>query len=330
MLDYTNKKVLIMGLGLNQGGVGAVRFFLKQRARVSVTDIKPRRFLLPSVRKISEFQKKLGTSVQPVRYILGRHQKRDFTNADIVIKGPGVSQNSPFLKLLRKRRIPIETDVGIFFKYCPAPIIGITGSKGKSTTASLIADILRGISSDVVLAGNIGTSCLDSLDRITPNTKVVLELSSWQLEDLKRIKKSPAISVITNVLKEHLNRYKNFKAYAEAKSLICAFQKKNEYCIVHTSAKAVLLPFLRKSQANVLFFQTQKKHSVRLRVSNQALRGEHNLANIEAATRVSKLLHIPNIKIKKALQNYKGLTGREESYIIMIPPLPCRMPRSLH
>ncbi len=201
---FKNKKVIIFGLGLLGGGVGAARFFARAGAKVTVTDIKKREQLKESIEKLKKFK---------INFVLGKHRKEDFLNTDIVIKGPGVPSNSPYLEIARKNNVLIETDIGIFFQLCKVPIIGITGSKGKSTTAALTYNVLKTKYKNTLLGGNIGISVLDLVNKIKKNSLIVLELSSWQLEGLLSCKKSPHVAVITNIFPEHLNRYKNFNEY---------------------------------------------------------------------------------------------------------------------
>jgi len=211
---FKNKKVVIMGLGLHGGGVGVAKFFCKQGADVLVTDLKTRKQLKESVDKLK------GLSIE---FVLGKHRQEDFINTDLVIKNPGVPRDSFYLKIARKHKIPIKTDIGIFFDLCKVPIIGITGTKGKSTVATLVYLFLKTKYPNVILAGNIGISPLEIFSKINKKSKVVLELSSFELEDLK---KSPQVAVITNLFPDHLNRYKNFKSYIKAKESIFKYQKK--------------------------------------------------------------------------------------------------------
>ena len=212
--NFKNKKIVVMGLGLHGGGVGVARFFAKQGARVLVTDLRKKAELKESLEKLKDW---------PIKYVLGKHRSEDFKNQDLIIKNPAVPNQSKYCQIAQRNGIPIETDIGLFFELCPAPIIGVTGTKGKSTTASLIAQILKsakgGKRPKVVLAGNIRTSVLDQLPRIKKNSRVVLELSSWQLEGLAKHKKSPHLAVMTNFKPDHLNRYQNLKEYFQAKKL---------------------------------------------------------------------------------------------------------------
>lgn len=299
MKDFKNKRVIVMGLGLHGGGKGVVKFLAEQGAKILVTDLKTKKELKESIKELKDYK---------INYVLGKHRVGDFKNADLIIKNPGVPKNSKYLKIARKNKIPIETDVGLFFELCPSKkIIGITGTKGKSTVATLIAKLLA-TKYHAVLAGNIRTSVLEELPKVKKNTIVVLELSSWQLEDLKPYKKSPYIAVITNIMQDHLNRYRGMGDYIKAKELIFKFQKPDDVLILNYDDK-IVREFARKSRSKTIFYL---KSQTRNYLKYIHLLGEHNLYNISAAITVAKIFKIPNSLIKKALENFKGIEGRLE------------------
>ena len=294
--NFKNKKILIVGLGLHGGGVGTANFFAGKKTKVIVTDLKTKDLLRPSLEKLKKFKN--------IKYVLGHHRAKDFLWADLIIKGPGVPNDSKYIKLAERNKIPIDTDVGIFFKICPAPIIGITGSKGKSTTAALAAEMLKQKYKNVVLAGNIRKSVLDILPRINKNSLVVLELSSFQLEGLARHKISPHIAIITNIFREHLNRYKNLREYASAKANIFKFQSDKDYLLINKND--VYAKKMAKSAKSKIFFFEPSRGGV----SNPTLPGEHNILNISAAEKVANLYGVPPHLREKAIRNFKGLEGR--------------------
>ena len=168
-----------MGLGLNGGGEACVRFFLKHGANVLATDMKTEEQLLPTIKKLSE-DPELDTS--RLTYRLGEHLIEDFENADCVIKNPGVKiEGNKYLAAARA----IETDISIFLHFTKAPVIAVTGSKGKSSTVSAAYYGLNKAGFTAFLGGNITVSPLTFLEKTNENTPVVLELSSWQLADLR-------------------------------------------------------------------------------------------------------------------------------------------------
>ncbi len=187
--NFKGKKILIFGLGLNQGGLGAARFFAKSGSQVRITDLKSRQQLEPSLRQLEKFRK--------IKYTLGKHLKKDFDWADLIIKNPKIAPSNKFLKYAFKKKRKIDTDMGILLQFVsPKQIVGVTGTKGKSTTSSLIYYALKLKFKNVIHAGNIGTSVLDVMPKIKENTLVVLELSSFHLEAFDEKKLSPKWAVI--------------------------------------------------------------------------------------------------------------------------------------
>src|SRR5262245_11072209 len=194
---FEGKRVTVMGLGTRGGGVGVARFLAEHGAIVTVTDGKSADELAQPMSELAGL---------PIRYVLGGHAEYDFTpaGADIVVRNPGVRRTSPWLRVAREAGVPIEMEMSLLVRLCPAPIIGITGTKGKTTTATLCAAMLAAWDDRTVLAGNMGVSALAQLDRIAPETPVVIEVSNWQLEALDEHRLSPHIAVLTNISEDHL------------------------------------------------------------------------------------------------------------------------------
>lgn len=224
--DIKGKTVVVMGLGLNGGGEASVRFLLKNGANVIATDMKTEEELKPTIDSIAA-----DSSLDKSRlvYHLGGHSIEDFENADCVIKNPGVKYDgNKFLAAAKA----IETDISLFLHFSKAPIIAVTGSKGKSSTVSAIHYGLREAGFDAFLGGNITVSPLSFIDKTSEKTPVVLELSSWQLADLRGRKLlRPKISVITKIVPDHQNFYHSMIAYVADKKLIYAEQTKKDFAI---------------------------------------------------------------------------------------------------
>ncbi|GHU09435.1 UDP-N-acetylmuramoylalanine--D-glutamate ligase [Spirochaetia bacterium] len=228
--NYTGQKALVMGLGLHGGGVESARFLVNRGAEVSVTDLHNEKILAPSLEKLSGL---------PIHYILGRHEMADFENADFVVKNPGVRRNSPYL--LASRRV--ETDMSLFLAECPARIIAITGSKGKSTAASALQWVLaareQANCGKSYIGGNITISPLVFLDKLKSEDDVVLELSSWQLGDLQDKQKDggagrllkPRAAVFTAIMSDHQNYYNSMKEYVNDKRNLYRGQDQNDVTI---------------------------------------------------------------------------------------------------
>lgn len=245
-----------------------------------VTDLKNRKALSASLAKLSHFPN--------IKYVLGQHRLADFLTSDLIIKNPAIPWAHPFLNKARERGIKISTDTIIFFNQVSATVVGVTGTKGKSTTATLLAEILKTKYRKVWLLGNIRESFLDKLPKIKPQDIVVAELSSFQLEDLALIKKSPAVAVITNIFPDHFNRYTSLKDYAQAKANIFLYQKPTDHLIINGQDK-FLVKLTQKAQAQKHFFK------------------KGNLAVLTA-----KILGVSGKTITKTLKNFRGLAGRLE------------------
>lgn len=288
------KKVLIMGLGLLGGGVGAARFFATHGAKVTVTDLKTKEQLFPSIEKLKDL---------PINYVLGKHREEDFRKTDLVIRNPDVLLDSPYIAIARQYKVPIEMAESFFVKHSPCPVIGVTGTRGKTTTASLVASLLKDAGLTAVLAGNVpGVSTLDFLDKITPKTYVILELSSWQLQGFGESKISPHISVITNIYPEHLNHYKTLRDYIEDKKNIFRYQSKKDYLILNKNSDYTK-EFKREANSQILLFESDLVPGT----WQLKLKGEHNRENIAAAIAVSKILNLSQKSIKKSIENFTPL-----------------------
>ena len=320
--DLKDKRITIMGLGLNQGGLGVARFLAKAGAKILITDLKTEEELGPSLEKLKDFD---------VKYILGRHREENFINTDMVIQNPAVSHNSKYLKIARTHGIPIETDLGFFLQLCPSKnIIAVAGTKGKSTVSQLIYHIFKEAQKDTILAGNIGISVLDILEKITPQTWLILEISTWQMEGIRNRKFRPQTAVLTNILPDHLDRYPNYKEYIRSEKLIFKHQRPNDNLIVNYdneetikikkeaglpiywfSAKEKVEPgcYLKNDK---LIFQSGEYKTTFAKISDLLLPGLHNLENILAASTVSFIHNIPGNIILKALKNFPGIPYRLE------------------
>jgi len=245
---YKGKKVLIMGLGLHGGGIEAARYLGGCGAELTITDLRNEEVLAPSMAKLSSF---------PIRYVLGRHDMEDFERADLVIKNPGVKPDSPFLKAAKR----VETDISIFLEACPARILAVTGSKGKSTSSSALFWTLNehlqkktGLSDGkAFLGGNITVSPLSFLSQLEEKDTVILELSSWQLGDLRgRNLLKPRAALITPIMKDHLDRYGSMEAYVNDKRLIYRNQEKEDLTVAKDDEWG--LSFLEQSRGRPLIY----------------------------------------------------------------------------
>ena len=225
--DIKGKRITVMGLGLNGGGEEVVRFLLKHGANVLITDMKNAEQLKPT---LDSLMNDSSLNMKNVTYVLGEHRMQDFAEADCVIKNPGVKiENNRYLRSARA----IETDISMFLRFSKAPIIAVTGSKGKSSTVSAIHFGLCQAGFKAFLGGNITVSPLTFLDKTDKTTPVVLELSSWQLADLRGRKMlKPKIAVITKIVPDHQNWYGDMGSYVADKKIIYSEQTEDDFTII--------------------------------------------------------------------------------------------------
>ena len=250
MALFAGMKVTIMGLGINGGGMESAKYLALNGAECTITDMKDEKILAPS---IEELQKLPGPH-PPFRFVLGRHEMEDFTKADMVIKNPAVRPDSPYLAAAHC----IETDISLFLASSPARLIAVTGSKGKSITASAIHWVLSKTRENILdksktpaqntvmppsggmafLGGNITVSPLSFLDQLSDTDDVVLELSSWQLGDLQLCStgKKPGLikprsAILTSIMPDHQDRYGGMDAYVNDKRIIYQGQDKEDATI---------------------------------------------------------------------------------------------------
>ena len=299
---FKGKKVTVMGLGLLGKRLGDIAFLAEMGAKVLVTDLKSAKDLAPSIKKLKEYKN--------IKYVLGEHRMEDFKNCDFVLKGQGVALDSPYIKYAKKNGVPVEMDESLFAKLAPqVKIIGVTGTRGKTTTTVLIYEILKEAGIRVHLGGNIrGTAALPLLKDVQDGDYVVFELSSWQLQGLGEAKISPHIAVFTNFMPDHMNYYKNsLKKYFEDKSYVFKFQKKNDVLILGPGMKAHRRK-IKGNKSEVINAEVKKIP----KSWHINLPGKHNLENIICAIEVARALNIDEEIIKKVVKNFSPVSGRLE------------------
>jgi UDP-N-acetylmuramoylalanine--D-glutamate ligase len=320
-------RVTIMGLGVHGGGLASARFFAERGARVTVTDLRSARILEPAIEQLRGF---------PVRYVLERHDEADFEHTDLVIKNPAVPPTSPFLQKAREHGVPIETDLSVFFSLVRNPIIAVTGSKGKSTTASAVAFGLSSVHPATRLGGNITVSPLSFLDELTADAPVVLELSCWQLGDLKgRGILKPAVSAFTIVLPDHLDRYAGMSEYIADKKAVFEEQAADQKAVFNFD-DPFQQGFPKETRARSFFFssaelpaglcgawQAGSRGVARIAPDGPAedilgatlLPGAHNRQNLLCAGLVLRLFGVPAPTVQKTLARFPGVEHRLELFL---------------
>jgi len=324
--SFAGRAVTVMGLGLFGGGIGAARYFARRGARVTVTDTKSAASLQPSIDALAGL---------PITFHLGGHQDADFTHADILAVSPAVPKTSPYLAMAERAGAEITSEMNLFMAACRNPIVAITGSNGKSTTTALMGEIL-GRDRPTLVGGNIGRSLLEELDRIGPADTIVLELSSFQLEDLGRIRRGPDVAVVTNISENHLDRHGNMAAYIDAKKNILRFQPAGGAAVLNAD-DAEVRSWKSDARGRVVFYSTRGPAGLpadgsdgvfadgsvavfrldgreeRLDLAGRmTLRGRHNLANVLAAAAAARVMGVPPERIAAGVAAMRPLPHRLE------------------
>ncbi len=298
--NIKDKLVTVMGLGRNGGGLATAKFFAEKGAIVTVTDLKTEKELQPSVEKLAQYKN--------IKFVLGEHRIEDFENADIVIKNPGVKlEGNKFLKVAKQ----IETDISIFLAISKAPILAVTGSKGKSSTVKALHYGLKQLGYNAFLGGNITVSPLNFLEETNENTPVVLELSSWQLADLRNSNLlKPKVAIITPVMPDHLNWYGTMEKYLEDKKLIYKNMTEENFLICNSDDEWGKI-FAKESKAKVLWYSEKeleenkegvffdKEENAYCKVSQNSKEDKPKIEQVLSSID-SK---IPGIKLKQNLAN---------------------------
>ncbi len=315
--DWKNKKVAILGFGVE--GIVSAEFLHKKGATIYVLDRRQKDDLDQDFVSRAE--------ALDVTYILGNDYLNNLSNYDVIVRSPGVKRLSPELVAAEKAGVIITSQTKLFFDYCPGTIIGVTGTKGKGTTSSLIYHMLKESGRDVYLGGNIGVPPLTFLEKLTGSSWVVLELSSFQLQDLH---KSPHIAVLLMITSEHLDWHATVEEYIDAKRNLVRFQTAEDFTVlnrdypathesdIHTEGSVFLVS--RERETNNGCFALNGKVIIRknknddeiIATSDIALPGKHNLENVCAAVMAARLADIGKDAMVKVLKTFTGLEHRLE------------------
>jgi len=290
--ELINKKILILGLG--REGTDTFKFLRK---------LFPKKNL--GIGDRDEKVKRKAKSEKLIKWHLGSNYLKALKDYDVIIKSPGISPKE--IKPYLKRGQTITSQAEIFFDNCPGLIIGVTATKGKSTTTSLIYKILKYNGLKAHLIGNIGKPVLNLLSSATDKDIYVYELSSHQLSNLK---KSPPIAVFLNVFPEHLDYYRNFQEYIQAKSHITLYQNNKDY-LVFNSKNEIVDKIANKSKAQKQDLNSVKIEKV-MKLKDIPLKGKFYLDNVKAAILVGRIFQIPDKKIGLAIKQFKPLAHRLE------------------
>lgn len=323
---FFGRRVLVMGLGLHGGALHLTRWLIARGAVVRVTDQKSAAKLAATCRQLPRSQR--------LTLVLGRHRAVDFRWAEMVVQNPAVARESPYLKIARASGARIENEASLFFRLVDeSRIVGVTGTRGKSTVSTLIAAMLVRKYPTTMLGGNIATAPMFAIIERARQSRgpVVCELSSWHLELLGAHRASPHIAVVTNVLPDHLNRYRSMLAYAAAKRQILAHQRPGDYAVLNADN-----PVTRRFQAKAgvtrvgfsrtfappapgvyarggwFWWREGRRPKRVIPLGAMRVSGRHNVDNALAAIAVAKVYRVPNSHIRAALSAFRGLPYRQQ------------------
>ena len=319
---FEGKRVVVFGIGRLGGGVSSINFLTSVGAHVIATDIKSREYLKESIKEIK--------NKKNVTLVLGQHRREDFINTDMIIKTPGCPWNNEYIKLAIKNNIPVETDASLFMRLCRNKVIGITGTKGKTTTSHMVTHFLKKSGYHTIQVGVGITPVLDRLNLLKKNTVVVFELSSWRLSAFKYSKISPTIAVFTSFFPDHMNYYKNLDEYWIDKEQIFKYQKKGDLLVYNGDDEDLVnrLKETSKNKASVSFNSDSSdcciyiddniaylKQEDNLKIADTSkltLIGEHNKRNLFMAFCAVYKLGASLSKLKKAVFDFKNIKYRLE------------------
>ncbi|MFA6963473.1 MAG: UDP-N-acetylmuramoyl-L-alanine--D-glutamate ligase [Patescibacteria group bacterium] len=329
---YINKKIAVLGFGME--GQAVARFLLAEATSIEIIDQKSSEAVLAELLGDARMEAVKVLDNPKVKYIAAEKLPL-LTEYDAVFRSPSVYFDDKMISEARQAGVEVSSQIQLFFDLCPCKIIGVTGTKGKGTTSSLIFSILEAqvksqkskVESKVYLAGNIGAPTLDLLPNLASDDIVILELSNFQLADLHS---SPHIAVMTNLEIDHLDYHKDEAEYRRAKESILRYQSESDFAVLNK--ESTFAPDFLKSVKSQLRYFSSKDSSASASVSSGSaylasesgkkeicttsqikLVGRHNLMNIAAATIVADLLGVKFDLIREAIKNFEGLPHRLET-----------------
>ncbi|NMB92395.1 MAG: UDP-N-acetylmuramoyl-L-alanine--D-glutamate ligase [Parcubacteria group bacterium] len=320
-------KVLLVGLGILGGGLSLALWLLKHGFHLTITDTKSKKELAPSLKKLNKY-------FPQIKLVLGKHRLNDILKNDLIILNQAVPVlNNPLVAFAQKHKKPIMKELELFFEYVKQPIIGITGTRGKTTTTLWAHHLLKAKFPQIQVGGNNPDYPLFSfINKLKKNIPVVLEIPCFQLELPPT--KAPHLAVITNLYTDHLNRYHNLKQYAQIKANIFKYQTKDDYLILNYDNPWTKYFLSLKPKAQIYFTSLKKlpqnlsgvylhnnwivyrknKHSEKIINAKDfiALWGLHNTDNLLRAIAVSKIFQLSNQQIKKQIASLPQVKMRQE------------------
>ncbi len=327
MSKYKGKRVLVVGFGVS--GVSVARYLTRQGAKVMVTDTKQKSELMDSVNACADLK---------LEYELGKHNPKTFHTAELIVVSPGVPLNIRPLEEAREKNIPITSEIELAAAAVKEPVIGITGTNGKTTVTTMVGEMFKADNKPVFVGGNIGKPMLDQINEGQSCSAIVAELSSFQLELSDRL--VPAVAVFTNLEEDHLDRYPDMAAYIAAKKRLLKACDKNTYVVLNYD-DPIVAPFAQETSGKVIWFTKQdpiklggtfaenftgcyyraEPKSIVCKITgkeevyplaNFKLFGEHNRENLMAAICAARVQGVSPKAIQAVIDSFKGVNHRLE------------------
>ena len=299
-------------VGLGREGMALAKFLVRHGAKVTATDSKKQHQLKGAMDELADL---------PIRYQLGGHPE-DVLQADVIFVSPGVPRQIPILVEARQRGIALSSETALFLRLCSAPIIGITGSSGKTTTTCLVGEIMKAEGYRTFVGGNIGSPLINSVEQMEPADRVVMELSSFQLEVLDQ---SPQVAAVLNLSPNHLDRHQSMDDYVAAKKNIVRFQTQNDYAVLNADQSLTrelaeecpgeIVLFSREQEVaqgafldsgHVVVRWAEQKRTV-CGLSEIKLLGLHNLENVLAACAISAAAGAQTEAMSRVVTTFSGV-----------------------
>ncbi|WP_026842934.1 UDP-N-acetylmuramoyl-L-alanine--D-glutamate ligase [Citrifermentans bremense] len=315
-MELKDKKILVVGLA--KTGVAVTRFLARAGAFVTVTDMREEEALSDVLAELSDLD---------ITYELGRHIPYSFLMADLIVVSPGVPMDIKPLEMARaqKRRVVSEVELASWF--IKAPMVAITGTNGKTTTTTLTGEIFKACGFETFVGGNIGNPLIELAESGQEVSRVVVELSSFQLEGVESFR--PDVAVLLNITEDHLDRYHSFQEYIDAKLRIFENQTADDFAVLNiddplvaacaSKLKAQLFPMSRLheleegiSYRDGFITFSHKGKVLRFGTEGFKLKGVHNLDNIMASLASTLLMRCDGDCAYEAVKNFKGLPHRME------------------
>lgn len=307
-----------------RSGMAVARLLSKNGAEVFITDVKPEKELYSGIKELRDLN---------ISFEIGSHSQKAISHKDYIVLSPGISSDIPILKEAKKIGLPLFSEIEVAFWLCQAQIVGITGSNGKTTTSALVGQILKEDNREYQVAGNIGVPFSSVVEDVSSQGIIVVELSSFQLENIEEFK--PDVAALLNISPDHLDRYPDLKSYSEAKLRIFENQTSRDFALFNLDDD-YSMKIKDHPHAQEIFFSTNqevergtyvKNGAMILKFNGQAekitnseeirIKGPHNLSNAACACAIAGILGVKKESIRQALKNFEGVEHRLEEVRII-------------